>query len=180
MKHATTHPARRPEPARLGVRLRAFLLDYVLFLGYAACLVMVAALLRTTVEPLFTASAVSAQLTGFIMLTLPVMLYFSITESSPRQASWGKHRFGLRVVDRRGERIRFGRAFVRSAVKFVPWELGHYTVWQWSDGDLPTPAMVGLVLVYVLVAVYIVLPLMDKSRRSVYDFVAGTRVERRR
>lgn len=174
----TAHSARHPEPARLGIRLRAFLLDYLLFLGYAACLVAVAALLRTAVEPLFTASAASAQLTGFIMLTLPVILYFASTESSPQQASWGKRRLGLRVVDGRGERIGFGRSLVRSAVKFLPWELGHYTVWQWSDGELPPPALAALVLAYALVAAYIVLPLVVQSRRSVYDLVAGTRVER--
>ena len=76
------------------------------------------------------------------------------------------------------ERIGFGRSLVRSAVKFLPWELGHYTVWQWSDGELPPPALAALVLAYALVAAYIVLPLVVQSRRSVYDLVAGTRVER--
>lgn len=173
------HEGQGPGPARFGIRLQAFLLDYVLFLGYAAVLGLIAVLFPTSVQRLFTASAFGAQAAGFVLLTLPVLLYFTITESSPRQASWGKWRRGLRVVDGRGERIGFGRALVRSAVKFLPWELGHYAVWQfsWSGSEPPPFVTVVLIAVYTLVALYVALPLLLASRRSVYDFVAGTRVE---
>jgi uncharacterized RDD family membrane protein YckC len=163
----------------MGVRLRAFILDYVLFLCYAAVLGGTAVLFPTAIQSLFGKSAASDQLWGFTLLTLPVVLYFAITESSARQGTWGKQRLGLRVVDRLGCRIGFGRGLVRAAVKFVPWELGHYAVWQFyhTGGDPPAHVMTVLIAVYVLLAVYLALPFVTVSRRSVFDFVAGTRVE---
>jgi len=35
------------------------------------------------------ANPIRAQITGFFLITLPVTLYFAISESSARQATWG-------------------------------------------------------------------------------------------
>lgn len=169
---------RAAQPARVGIRLRAFLLDYALFLGYALVLFGAAVLFSSPLLPLFSGSATTAQATGFAVLTLPVTLYFAIAESSVWQGTWGKRRLGLQVVDRAGKRLGFGRSFLRSAVKFLPWELGHYAVWQFRSpaGETESQATVALIVVYGLLAVYIALPLVTASRRSLYDYVAGTQV----
>jgi uncharacterized RDD family membrane protein YckC/Tfp pilus assembly protein PilE len=46
-------------------------------------------------------------------------LYFALQESSPAQATLGKRAVGLRVTDRRGERIGFGRATGRFFGKYI-------------------------------------------------------------
>lgn len=48
-----------------------------------------------------------------VVSTVIVWLYFAIGDSSPWQATFGKHTFHLKVTDLRGERIGFTRASVR-------------------------------------------------------------------
>ena len=56
-------------------------------------------------------------------------------EGSGRQATFGKHRMRLVVVDAAGRPPGFRRAVVRSAVKFLPWQLAHTAVFQLAAGS---------------------------------------------
>ncbi len=93
-----------------------------------------------------------AQAVGFLVATLPFTLYFALCESSHWQASVGKRVAKLRVRNRSGERLTFPRAFIRNAIKFVPWELGHtmaqqafysenesFPIWLWG------PALISMI-----------------------------------
>ena len=78
----------------------------------------------------------TAQAIGFLSMTLPVTLYFSIMEGSKGGATLGKRIVGLRVFTICGERISFSRALLRNGLKFVPWELGHLVAQQaFYSGD---------------------------------------------
>lgn len=116
--------------ASLKLRICAFLLDYLVIAAYGILLGIVSFLLQPVLLPLFTASPLSGQITGFFLITLPVTLYFAICESSKWQATWGKRRMGIQVIDRDGNRPRLGRSLVRATVKFIPWELAHFVVWH--------------------------------------------------
>src|SRR5690242_14004509 len=98
----------------LWLRLLAFALDYIIISIYLAVLVGVSlALARTAAGPGFRAlfsDPNSAELTAFLLLVLPVLLYFAIFEASPWQATWGKRVMGLRVVTTTGARVGFARA----------------------------------------------------------------------
>lgn len=39
----------------------------------------------------------------------------------------------IRVVDGAGQCIGLGRSTVRTAIKFFPWEIAHFGIWQWAD-----------------------------------------------
>ena len=54
-----------------------------------------------------------------IVSTALVWLYFSIQESSWKQATIGKHLMGLKVTDQYGERLTFGRATGRHFGKLL-------------------------------------------------------------
>jgi hypothetical protein len=54
--------------------------------------------------PLFTASPLSAELAGFLLITL--------------------------VAGVHGQPIGLGRSLLRSALKFIPWEMAHFTIWH--------------------------------------------------
>ena len=66
-----------------------------------------------------------SEFSAFLLLVLPVVLYFALLECSSWQASWGKRKMGLRVIDMHGIRLSFLRSLIRSLLKFVPWELTH-------------------------------------------------------
>jgi len=168
-------------PAGLRVRVFAFAIDYLPILAYLALVVAAGAVVgRTFPEALARpfAHPASAQATGFALVTLPVVLYFALSEASVHRATWGKRRRGLQVVGVDGGRLGLARSSLRTCLKFVPWELAHTAVWGMSlSGGDPAPTHLALLaLVWVLVGVNAVGILV--WQRAPYDVVAGARVVR--
>jgi uncharacterized RDD family membrane protein YckC len=166
--------------AGLWLRTKAFALDYIVILGYLLALTLLFLILNrlsNAFQELFR-QRVQAQFVAFLLVTLPVTLYFAISESSVRQATWGKRRSGLRVTDHNGNRIHFPRALARTLLKFIPWELSHTLIWQmyFSPGVNSVFINYGFVLVYVLIGLNIASLVMTKTHRTLYDFLAGTYV----
>jgi len=160
-------------------RVGAFALDYVLLFIYLAVILgldLLASALSASFRSLFL-NRILAQLIAFLLVTLPITLYFAINEASPRQATWGKQRLGIRVTDSNGMRISFGRAFLRTLLKFVPWEIAHTLVWQIKFYQQFSPAITGgLILVYTLVGLNIISLVLTKTHQTLYDLAAKTYV----
>src|SRR5260221_8987741 len=122
--------------AGLWPRVLAFAVDYILIAAYLVVLVtagVAAQRLAPAVAGTAFGNPLAGELTGFLLITLPVTLYFALSESSARQASWGKRQLHLRVQrlgDHRGQRLSRARGLGRAALKFVPWELAHACIWQ--------------------------------------------------
>jgi uncharacterized RDD family membrane protein YckC len=168
------------------LRVKAFAWDYLVLAVYivtiSAAGQIIAALWPTVAARAF-GSAISGQAWGFLLMTLPVTLYFGLMESSPRQATWGKTKTRLIVVGPHGVRLNRGRAIVRAALKFVPWELAHFTLWQsliWQDGaiigqaDELTPTMaVTTSALWLLIAVNVLSLVLSPTRQTLYDRIAG-------
>ena len=171
----------RSKPPSLGRRFAAVALDYLVILAWVAAVtalgVAVRALAPGLSETVF-GHPLSGELVGFVLLTLPVLAYFVLTEASPSGGTWGKRRTGLRVVSLDGRRIRPLRSSVRTAVKLLPWELSHFAIWQLSAGPtVPAPLpYLALGLVWTLVGATLVTALVTRRRRAVHDLIAGTMV----
>jgi uncharacterized RDD family membrane protein YckC len=171
--------------ARVTRRIGAFLLDYLIIAAYIALLVAVGVSLgfgplRGAFRALF-ADPNRSEFSAFLLLVLPAILYFALSESSAWQATWGKRRLGLRVVDRWGGRLSVPRSLLRSVLKFVPWELTHACLWRIPGWPLapatPSPLITaGLVLVWILVGAYLVTMIVSRTHQTVYDWIAGTAV----
>lgn len=171
----------------LWLRLLAFALDYVVISAYLVALVgLSVAIAQTGAGPGFRAlfsNPNSAELTAFLLLVLPVLLYFAVFESSRWQATWGKRVLGLRVVTTSGARVSFLRALWRNALKLIPWELTHACLWRipgWPFAPETPPLWitVGLILVWVVVAVYVLSLVFSRTGQTLYDWLAGVRVAR--
>lgn len=164
-------------------RIAAFAVDYLVLAVYIALLSVTFALLpRDSTQRLF-ATQLSGQVTAFIVLTAPVWLYFAVLESSRQQATFGKRALRLRVVDTAGHRISLPRALLRNGLKLIPWELAHTCLWRiegWPTApEQPTGLLlVGLILVWVIIAIYFIWMFIDDQRRSLYDILSGTAVKR--
>jgi uncharacterized RDD family membrane protein YckC len=166
--------------ARFLQRVGAFVLDYGIILIYLAGLTLFSFPMNSlfSVNEWAFADRIRAQLTGFMLITLPVTLYFVFRESSARQASWGKQRLGLKVTDRNGNRITFWRAVARTGLKFVPWELAHTLIWQiyFTPNQFSQWITAGFVTVYLLIGANIASLLFRKDRQTLYDLLVGTYV----
>jgi uncharacterized RDD family membrane protein YckC len=113
-------------------------------------------------------------------VTLPVVLYYALSECSPWQATLGKRLMGLQVTGTAGERLPFGRALLRAALRFLPFEIGHMSF------ALPTPIWVapqefriGSAIVWVALGVYVAAALLTARKQSIHDLAAGTVVVQR-
>ena len=167
------------------VRLKAFAFDYLIILVYIIVLagvnfgIILKGRALEEVFPLFE-SPIAKDAMAFFALILPVILYFTLQEGSPRQATWGKRKASIRVVNAQGGTLTKMQAFVRSLVKFLPWQIAHTSIYQIQEvvpGMEPKPFdITGFVLVYVLVGIYIVSVLMSKKHRTPYDWASGAYV----
>mgnify|MGYP001015698228 CR=1 FL=1 len=160
-------------------RIVAFLWDYALICGYLVLLFGLSAAAGPYLAPLFAANPWTAELSGFALITLPVCLYFACTEGAGRHASWGKRKAGIRVAGAGGRPVGFARSLGRSALKFLPWELAHFSIWHMTlPSPLPASVVYGaLMLVYVLLFAYLLSPLRSPRSQTIYDRIAGTVVE---
>lgn len=159
------------------VRIYAFFIDYLIIAMYGLFIVGTSSFIfRTSIYPLFSSSPVTAELTGFLMMTLPVSLYFVWCESSKWQGTLGKRKMGIRVVGHAGQRIGIGRSILRTAVKLLPWEVSHFGIWRLIlPTDLPEiTVFVILNAVNLVILIYLIIPFTNKYRKNVYDWIAGT------
>lgn len=123
------------------------------------------------------------QLIVVSVLTLPIVLYFALSESSRWQATVGKRLMKVVVVDTKEEPATIKQTAIRAIVKFLPWEFFHTIYWHWEGWPMdPAPPtnlqIVALTVGWIVIGWYIV-GLFVGSRRTLYDRVAGTTVVRR-
>jgi uncharacterized RDD family membrane protein YckC len=111
----------------------------------------------------------------FLTVSIPCWLYYSLSESSARQATPGMRLFGLQVTGTDGKRIGFGRALLRTIIKLLPFEINHLVMFLptpiWSD---PNPGFRVWFVVHVLMILYFATMFLTQRRQSVHDLVAET------
>lgn len=173
--------------AAAAARLKAFACDYLVIAAYLVLLVGVG--LFMTFGPSgaywreFMSDPVRADALAFLVLVVPVVLYFALGERSEARATWGKRRTGIEVVGLQGGRIGLGRSLVRSGLKFLPWQMAHTAMFHIpgfpaSPGEPPDWSLPLLVATWTLVAVYLLGLTRIAGRRTLYDRAAGTEVVR--
>lgn len=163
-------------------RLKAFAFDYLIICGYIIMLtvatlavIQIAGFMELSLR--WPENPFLADFMAFVTLVLPVILYFTLQESSPKQATWGKRKVGIRVVNASGKTLTRMQAFARSLVKFLPWQIGHTCLFQaLAVTGMPPAVVVGYVLVYLLAGIYVASALISKKHRTPYDWAAGAYV----
>ena len=134
--------------ASFGQRIAAFMWDYLIIACYILVITGLFWLIRAN-EWFFT-NRIQAQISVFFFLTLPVILYFSVLESSVRQATWGKHKMGLKVID---------------YISFFP-------------QTNPLLINIGFGVVYLIIGLNIASLLMTETHQTIYDLLVKTYVEK--
>ncbi|MCW5877768.1 MAG: RDD family protein [Anaerolineales bacterium] len=158
------------------------LVGFALFAGLQMALFVP---LRTKLgisEPWFY-SGWNTQLYTWLTASLPVWLYFSLTQASAAQATWGMRTLGLRLHNLRSNLpVSLNQAFIRSLVLLLPWELAHiannFPIPLWYD---PQPGFrPAFALVVLLGGLTIALILFRSDQRGLPDLVAGTQLIQRK
>lgn len=115
----------------------------------------------------------------FLTVTLPVYLYFVLSERSKSHATIGKKVLGLKVVANNGE-LTIRKSFMRNVIKVsIPWESAHIVLF------FPTPILtqpssgevrMTLFIPYIIFGIYGAYLWANKGCKTLHDAVAGTSV----
>lgn len=151
-------------------RFAALLIDFLILSLYAGVLFVLSPIL----SPLFQETAWKSEFFGFVLLVMPVFLYFFLFEASRFKATPGKLCLHLKVVALDGTDFSYKNSFVRSLVKFIPWETAHFALWQFMfpDSMFSSIAITLLVVTNFLGILYIVFPFFNSKKRAIHDFAA--------
>ncbi len=118
-------------------------------------------------------------LTASALPPLVATVVAAARESSPLAATPGKRRYGLLVKTNKGQKLPFGRALLRNAVKIgLPWQAGHTIAVGAAFGgfDEMDPLTVGATVVtYPLVAAMLASVALREGR-SIHDRIARSKV----
>ncbi|ANU18231.1 hypothetical protein BBI11_14815 [Planococcus maritimus] len=165
--------------AGVWIRARAFLWDYLWISLYLVLLALVAVFVVPDIQDLFQGSLAVAQLAGFLLVTVPVSLYFAVFDSKHFNGSFGKVKMKIQVVDSNGKAVNLMRSAVRIALKFTPWELSHFLVYRLvgnGEGNIPAIWMWLGAGIYGLLFLYVLTAVLSKDKRTLYDWLSGTKV----
>lgn len=155
-------------------RVIAFAFDFLIICGYILILVAVGIGLYSMTDAIsLLASPLALDGFAFFVLVLPVILYFALQEGSSHQATWGKRRAKIKVVNAQGTRLSPWQALLRSTVKFLPWQLAHTCVIHIWFGNGSPIFLAGALAAEGLVGVYALSLWISKKHQTPYDLVAG-------
>jgi len=159
-------------------RLFAFAIDWVVIATWGGALFGLV-WWSTDGSPSASSNPWQGQAIGFLSMTLPVVLYFSLCEASAGQGTLGKRMLGLRVSQLSGERAPWKQTLLRAALKFLPWEMGHLLAHQAffaGDAGIPLWAFLPGILSFALPAWWVAS--LFVQGRTPYDRWSQTAVHR--
>lgn len=118
---------------------------------------------------------------AFATLTLPVILYFTMTENGKYSGTIGKRKFGLQVVTKSLTKASFKQLLLRNCINFLPWELAHFFIYRLFYFDslgraIPAWVMAGLIVSQGLALIYLLCIIFNKNNQSIYELLSGTKV----
>jgi uncharacterized RDD family membrane protein YckC len=161
-------------------RIKAFLIDYLIILIYIICLTGVTYLTILLFHlTLMNGNPYRGELLGFTTLTLPVILYFTISEHSRYCATIGKRKTGLQVLNLNRKNAGLTALFIRNCLKFLPWEIAHFFIYRlFYEQSLRVPTtlgvIAGLTMSQLAVLLYLLFMIFNRNNRTIYELLSGT------
>lgn len=155
----------------------AYSFDYIIIVAYALLLFAITKILNLKELAL---TPISGQLLGFISLTLPVFLYFFLSEKGKRRATFGKRIMNISICSQ-SEDIK-PRILLRNILKFLPWEIAHTGV-HWivfySKNENDAPIWVWAILIFpqIIMVIYILSIITSKGESGIYDSISNTKIK---
>jgi uncharacterized RDD family membrane protein YckC len=160
-------------------RIAAFMVDYLVLAIYAVLLslIVTTCLSNSAIIPGEDSPRTHAHLMGFVTLTLPIWLYFTLQEGSSKRATLGKRLLRLQVNALPPKSMTTLRAGIRNAVKFLPWEIAHAAIWYVPGRPFLDPmptANLMICFTACLASLSYLASLFFFGGRTPYDRLAGT------
>jgi len=162
--------------ASVGERMVALLIDLAIMLGTVIVVLILAMIAFNRLHLEDEGGKFAGEIIGIVWLLFFFLLrnfYFTIMESTPRAATWGKRAMGLRVAARDGGALSIDAVVARNAMREIELYLPIIVLFasMFSGGDVGG----WMVLCAVIwCAVFVLFPLFNRDRLRAGDLVAGT------
>ena len=159
-------------------RVFAFAIDYLIIAIYAVGLYLISTFLQSSFNINLSFDApIKRQVLSFATLTLPVFLYFYLSERSKFKVTVGKKFMNLSIASNSSK----SNIFLRNFLKFLPWEIAHVGVhflFQFENQNIEMPLWNWFLLIIpqVIVFIYFLTILFSKGKSSFYDKMAKTSI----
>lgn len=112
-----------------------------------------------------------------LSFSLPAWTYFVLSDWSRSGTTLGKRLLNVSVTNAAGQRLSLTRAFVRTAIKLLPWELTHLVfVFATGSQQFTIPQQTLLIIANLLLVIYLAMVILTRGRRSIHDVLVGTTV----
>jgi uncharacterized RDD family membrane protein YckC len=158
-------------------RIFAYGIDYVIIMIYAGILFLISYGIHSINNlPIEVQEPITGNIISFLSLTLPVFMYFFLSESSKKQGTLGKQILKIKVQNNTTKNI-----FIRVFLKILPWEVAHFGVhfMMYYDSlniEIPLWNWIIIIAPQVLVLIYFISVLKTKGKSSLHDRVANTSI----
>lgn len=122
---------------------------------------------------------VNGELIGFTTLTIPVILYFTLSENGKYLGTIGKRKIGLQIVSKSLTKASIKELLLRNCLKFLPWELAHFFIYRLFYFNslskiIPDWVLTGLIVSQGLAIIYLLCIIFNKNNQSIYELFSKT------
>ena len=122
---------------------------------------------------------VTGEIIGFATLTLPVILYFTLSENGKYLGTIGKRKIGLQIVNKSLTKASIKQLLLRNCLKFLPWELAHFFIYRLFyfnslSKTIPDWVLTGLIVSQGLAVIYLLCIIFTKNNQSIYELISRT------
>jgi uncharacterized RDD family membrane protein YckC len=161
-------------------RLKAFVIDYLIILIYIGMLFGGTILISKLFDlKLDNVNPVNGEIIGFATLTLPVILYFTLSEKGKYLGTIGKRKIGLQIVSKSLTKASIKQLLLRNCLKFLPWELAHFFIYRLFyfnslSKTIPDWVLTGLIVSQGLALIYLLCIIFTKNNQSIYELLSRT------
>ena len=113
-----------------------------------------------------------------VSVSLPIYLYFIISERSRKQATLGKNIGKIKIVSRDGGVISTRQSILRNLIKIaIPWEMTHISIlfprplFSADDPNIPF----GIYVVDIILLLYLLVFISMRGKMTIHDYLSKTR-----
>ena len=115
-------------------------------------------------------------------VSLPIWLYFILSERSIHKATIGKRLLGLQVISENESKASTGQLISRTVLKLLSWEIFHLT-FMFPVPLLADPTAAfrpGFIVGFLVLALYVLVMFRTAPGQSIHDLIAKTAVVTKR
>lgn len=109
-------------------------------------------------------------------ISIPAWFYFILLEISDKQSTLGKRFFNLKVTNKQSAPIGIKESFVRTLIRFLPWEITHISllgIYFVENSKINMSIWIS----NILILIYVITIFITRGNLTIHDYFSRTKAE---